>query len=485
MRVRARLRYDDGPSFIRLPLHIIQKLYVEAEATSSQESYSNVQMLTSSDPKDFSLTEINSNENVAFQSKRFALSLWMEFIPLELTFLEDRTKDKNNKRRKVFGSFNGGILENDVSDVIEVPASLFVDTSSASPLHALKDLNETLRPAYWDDVNIRYFPNIVDAKSGIQLHPMSVSDWEMLDVHSESLENGMLLSQVSVVFPSQILMLRLDPRKDGVVIVQVQEFPEDQREQECLRLMQNTEISVKPVPREADNISYELSFPLRLTPTNEDISTEMIDVANDAYLCMEAFWNKEFQLQGCNSFRRYNTNIDVPPYSVVIHPSTMKEMVINFNTDNVYITEVFKASNNEVQNQSSRTSPKCESVVARISYSDDILPGEAAIPAIFQLQLDVEPLRNFIRLRILNQQQVISAQNVPSYARCFNICPVIIDQQKRPNSKVEEDLLEYSKFSLINYGDDSSFSIRQLELDNKGKVSCNIMPSDNAHFIPL
>ena len=51
---------------------------------------------------------------------------------------------------------------------------------------------------------IQPLPTIVSAIS-IEIEPLTISDWELLEIHADELESGNLLGQVSVVYPNQIL----------------------------------------------------------------------------------------------------------------------------------------------------------------------------------------------------------------------------------------------------------------------------------------
>jgi len=59
-------------------------------------------------------------------------------------------------------------------------------------------------------VSVHAIHKIANAGS-IQIEPLTVSDWELIEINSEFLEDGGLLSQVSVVYPNQILRLMLSP----------------------------------------------------------------------------------------------------------------------------------------------------------------------------------------------------------------------------------------------------------------------------------
>lgn len=94
----------------------------------------------------------------------------------------------------IFVSYNGGAcVSSSKHDVIEIPRSILSAASDDIPefvsVHALSR---------------------VDYGMQVFVDPLSFKDWELLEVYCDFIKDGGLLSQVSVVYPDQILTLRIN-----------------------------------------------------------------------------------------------------------------------------------------------------------------------------------------------------------------------------------------------------------------------------------
>jgi hypothetical protein len=132
--------------------------------------------------------------------------------------------------------------------------------------------------------------SLPDAVS-VQVEPLSTSDWESLEVYAELLEEGGLLQQVSVVYPNQVLSLRV-----GLEMVRVRVTAETP----C-RLVANTEVHICPKPRPSLFVESPL---LRVVPSRDDFTTDMQELA--------------VQTQGYSP-------IFVSPCTLVVHPATLEQ----------------------------------------------------------------------------------------------------------------------------------------------------------------
>jgi Peroxisome biogenesis factor 1, N-terminal len=145
-----------------------------------------------------------------------------------------------------------------------------------------------------ESVSLVALPFISDVDR-LTVEPVTTSDWEILELYSDVLENGSLLSQVSVVYPGQVLRLsvggnsyaclRVDPNLAG-----------------CHRLVADTEIIVVPKPRRK---APTPSPPLRLVGTLDDWSNAMTQLAAKADISLLA----------------------VSPGTMLIHPKTLATKV--------------------------------------------------------------------------------------------------------------------------------------------------------------
>lgn len=107
------------------------------------------------------------------------------FLPLCISFGDNIT---------IFASYNGGTcVSSSEQDVIEVPRSMLSVISNHIPefvtVHPLSRVGYGMR---------------------VLVEPATVEDWELLEIYSDFMEKGGLLSQVSVIYPKQQLTIRID-----------------------------------------------------------------------------------------------------------------------------------------------------------------------------------------------------------------------------------------------------------------------------------
>lgn len=117
---------------------------------------------------------------------------------------------------------------------------------------------------------------MVKNASAVYLEPLTTNDWELIEVYAGQLEAGLLLSQVSIVYPNQTLSLKL-----GTDIVHLRVL-EKGFSLNCLHLVADSEVIIAPKPRESmkatevgDKIQYSISPPLRLLPSEAEFSIDM------------------------------------------------------------------------------------------------------------------------------------------------------------------------------------------------------------------
>jgi hypothetical protein len=122
----------------------------------------------------------------------------------------------------------------------------------------------------------------VEHGTRVLVEPVTVEDWELLEIYSDFVEQGGLLSQVSVIYQDQNLTLRVG---DGIdrVKVKVTEATgsslgttcakEDSiRPLSCVLLIQDTEVIVSPKARSTKKV-LPWSSPLRLIASDIDWGT--------------------------------------------------------------------------------------------------------------------------------------------------------------------------------------------------------------------
>lgn len=205
----------------------------------------------------------------------------------------------------------------DTKDVICLPSC------AGLPLHA--------------EVSIHALSDLIDAIS-LHVEPVSVEDWELLESNAEWLEDGGLLQQVSIVYPDQIIRLRVG----GLDYANIRILPEsflqfqttindhdniwpNQSLREnlddtksssilCLRLVADTQVIVTPKPRGNNRLSKSL-FPLRVVPSLEDLSDSDFFDQPGSFLSAQA-----------------SSAISTCPGSVVVHRDVY-ESIFGFQCD--------------------------------------------------------------------------------------------------------------------------------------------------------
>ena len=129
----------------------------------------------------------------------------------------------------------------------------------------------------------------------LEVDPLTVADWELLEAHADALEQGGLLQQVSVVYTGQLICLQMGPDVARVVVKDAIDkytsaaddnvWPEDPQSvshctnTRCVLLVQDTQVVIAPKtrPRRDDK---EVGPPLRLCPCDLDFGTAMRDLAS-------------------------------------------------------------------------------------------------------------------------------------------------------------------------------------------------------------
>jgi len=189
------------------------------------------------------------------------------FLPLELQ-LGDCT---------LYASFNGGILD-ELQDTVQIPQAL-LPPSFAEPTRVL----------------VKVLPRVPVA-TRVQVDPVSIEDWELLQVHAELLEHGMLLNQLSIVYQDQRLEV-IPPGSTNenpmdrihVVVKEIltvvddpsssiwpesssyDDSPQEATEQQVnipnvAMLKSNTEIVISPKPRDKRADPTQWTGPLQIIP---------------------------------------------------------------------------------------------------------------------------------------------------------------------------------------------------------------------------
>ncbi|KAL3827523.1 hypothetical protein ACHAXA_002020 [Cyclostephanos tholiformis] len=134
----------------------------------------------------------------------------VDFLPLEIVILPkgvtsfDGMGDGRDGCIVLYASYNGGspsaVGPINNSGIIELPLDLHPS------LHAV--FNTTSEPVL---ASVRALSDVPVAER-VTFEPLTVSDWEMIEMESTILEDGGLLNQITVVSPDQVLPLRFGGR---------------------------------------------------------------------------------------------------------------------------------------------------------------------------------------------------------------------------------------------------------------------------------
>ena len=106
----------------------------------------------------------------------------------------------------------------------------------------------------------------------LTVEPLTPGDWELLEIKAEFLEGEAFLRQVSLVYPGQVIRLWVGGRDVAWIHVLANNFADTP----CLRLVQDTRISLVPKPRPAVDPGIQN---LRIYPTSDDYSQPMNELA--------------------------------------------------------------------------------------------------------------------------------------------------------------------------------------------------------------
>jgi len=268
----------------------------------------------------------------------------INFLPLQISFSD----------RVLYASYNGGApsLEREGTDpnqIVELPSSLFSPQSPPTNVH------------------IRALPFIANADK-VSLEPLSPEDWELLEIHCDYLESGGFLRQVTVINASQILHLAVGSQ--DVARVRVVNPAEPNA---CCRLVATTEVVVIPKTRKKPPTA---SPELGLLPTSDALSNQMREFVAHQGLSVP-------------SIRRGY---------LMIHPNTLHSSVPGWDEDDndlEYAMVWGDKADNAV-------------ILARILPSGNIAQGSVGIHSLDCLQMNLTPLYDKIRLKLVRRSEINS-----------------------------------------------------------------------------
>eukprot|EP00578_Thalassiosira_sp_NH16_P007196 CAMPEP_0181123900 /NCGR_PEP_ID=MMETSP1071-20121207/26171_1 /TAXON_ID=35127 /ORGANISM="Thalassiosira sp., Strain NH16" /LENGTH=1237 /DNA_ID=CAMNT_0023209123 /DNA_START=98 /DNA_END=3812 /DNA_ORIENTATION=- len=394
----------------------------------------------------------------------------VDFLPLEIVFNQrapfdsDETDDATagGNTITVYASYNGGapasVAGAKISDdIIELPLDLHPSLRSV--------LNSTSESVVVSVRPISYAP----IAERVTFEPLTISDWEMIEMEASVLEDGGLLNQITIVSPGQVFPLRFGRNLGSlesaawirVVDEDVEVLPnekmdsyvsgrsdaslssdsdfdssidsaddeeenssESARHHQCVRLMAETEVAVIPKPRmqkdeqlgndeskeqsQSGEPAYSPSDPLRVQPSSSDIP-HAESIAEEA------------------------PSLPKPPLGIVcVHPSTMIQLPgyhqctkTAFHSDEndfpdmellpPMVVTIRKVDGPHTTKNSSWRNPQNgrdsgdDVVVAIIKSSNCTHVGHLVMHPLLRCQLGVTPLADWVSVQVWSESHVLNS----------------------------------------------------------------------------
>ena len=340
MKLKIRYRSADNTStnnnnssstepvlFARLPLRVVKILYEEAK-------------------KNASINKASESSSISCWNIEDSSSSSMEFLPLQFTrahTTKNKTNTNNNSSLQIcYTSFNGGILLDEEKDVIE--------------LHSGSQTWEEN-----EEVDVIALSTVRNA-TRIRIDPLQLEDWELLECFAMSLEDGGLLSQISIVYPNQRLPLTLSSSTTAHVRITSNYFEKEP----CLRLVPETIVEIVPHPRSNSHksTSTEWSVPFRVAPYCSDVDDFTQQRIQDLMSFSQSnkiihsscsIWLQNFkhqQQQLASVMTNYSSELLL--VSLWIHPTTLLPYMDKFQT-NTKKSEFYRAQIRTYQSDNNDT----------------------------------------------------------------------------------------------------------------------------------
>jgi len=374
----------------------------------------------------------------------------IDFLPLKLTTSSPDT-DPNVPTKTTcstyFISYNGGPCEEE--NVIEIPDFM------------------TPNKYMITDGIIRVEPLFEIQNAGlIEIKPLKSDYWELIEIFAEKLENDILLSQISVVYPDQIITLVLgnDTVKVQVLpsrfismshlnaslqesegdtdnlpkVMQKQTFckessldicdsdsfsiesdestPERPGMEKCLRLVPNTQVVIISNQRftnrkkDSNNIHSSLSGPFQIHPSQEDFTDEMKTL-----------------FEHCQGYLPEAPSL----LTVNMHPKTLIECIEGWKEGSVKIIMMWKSSRtlcsshdfSKTDNHngacsyysyckdcdSSRLKEKGQYAVASLCSSEKVPRNSIVLNTYLRHQLEATPLEDSLWFEVIPQNILLKS----------------------------------------------------------------------------
>ncbi len=314
--MRVEVHYQSNVLFARLPLALVKKLHQEVR------NVRNVNLFSTCNDSLQHGQAINNNADFHTLPYWYLLtssSQDIDFLPLKISVITPDPEGSSGEDAAivVYASYNGGDTTSGYEEnAIELHPSLF---------HGLDVL-----PSQCDISALPWIPNA----PRVRVYPCSVDDWELLECHAHYLQEGALLSQISVVYPNQIIPLICSSKNDeknfkNVAYVRVLEDDcfslHNYENNKCLRLVQETLIEIIPHTRGGC-----WSRPLPLSPIYSDVSSSTEKIIHSLLKTKEADPTSSsclYQVQNNWKKQRFQDIHQQGKVNIFIHPETIRQCV--------------------------------------------------------------------------------------------------------------------------------------------------------------
>jgi len=262
--------------------------------------------------------------------------------------------------RFIYVSYNGGAISHDeYQSVIELHPMFLKEYEEEDSLVDVKPLG--------------YVKNTCR----IFVSPCSVAEWELIECFSQFLEDGGILKHVNVVFPNQILEIRL-PSKDVVRLKVLEKGFLPNNKECCLRLVSNTEVIISPLKRKEN--FYE-SPTLRVTPVYSDIP---------------AFYASHLKESPVENNKPFQIALSKETYQLI---PGISEFIAEYKI----LVIVWRVVNPSVTGDNKEVSKK---IVVQLVCNDSIPLGCVAMHINLRIQLNITPLYDTVQVQLLSVTQL-------------------------------------------------------------------------------
>ena len=376
----------------------------------------------------------------------------IDFLPLEIVIFPtgaqtlEELDDVGGGILCLHASYNGGspsavgVHSRSYENIIELPLDLHPSLQSV--------FNSTSEPIL---ASVRVLTNVPIAER-VTFEPLSVSDWEMIEMESTLLEDGGLLNQITVVSPNQIFPLNFGRNFGSVessAWIRVVEddthasndcdssFSSDSDidaspdcdddeiihtsndsniNHRCVRLMAETEVVVIPKPRMKNEVPNDIK-------TSSPTST-----AADPVFCPSTPLRVQLNLSDihqASSAHETTHSLPNPPLGYVfVHPLTITILpgyqqciATRYQTDQLKDADIVVTVTKTIgyfANNSSRSSGQDigagdDVAVAKVRASDCVKEGHIGMNNLLRYQLGVAPLSNYVTIQLWPESHIMDS----------------------------------------------------------------------------